>query len=85
MSKVENLHHKWMKDDEDYRQSYQEQAEEFDLARAVIEARLAAGLTQNELAGRVATAQSVIARLESGGPDRLPKRSSVSLRRPALG
>jgi transcriptional regulator with XRE-family HTH domain len=41
-------------------------APEFDLARAVIEARVRAGLTQEQLAQRMDTTQSVIARLESG-------------------
>ena len=41
-------------------------ATEFELARAVIQARANAGLTQEELAKRMKTTQSVIARLESG-------------------
>jgi ribosome-binding protein aMBF1 (putative translation factor) len=36
------------------------------LARAVIDARSQAGLTQQQLAKRMSTTQSVIARLESG-------------------
>src|SRR5580658_8761189 len=39
---------------------------EFALARAVIDARVTAGLTQEQLAQRMDTTQSVIARLESG-------------------
>ncbi len=65
MSKVSDLHQKWMKDSE-YRKSYQELATEFELARAVIQARTQAGLTQEQLAQRMETTQSVIARLESG-------------------
>jgi ribosome-binding protein aMBF1 (putative translation factor) len=40
--------------------------EEFSLAKAMIEARAHAGLTQDQLAERMHTTQAVIARLESG-------------------
>jgi ribosome-binding protein aMBF1 (putative translation factor) len=40
--------------------------EEFDLAQALIEARTAAGLSQSQLARRMKTSQSYIARLEGG-------------------
>jgi len=40
--------------------------EEFDLARALIEARTAAGLSQAQLARRMTTSQSYIARIEGG-------------------
>lgn len=65
MTKVNTLHHKWMKD-EDYRKAHEELAPEFDLARTLIAARVAAGLTQAQLAKRMATTQSVVARMESG-------------------
>ena len=65
MTKVSTLHKKWMKN-KDYRQAYDELASEFALARAVIKARVTAGLTQEQLAQRMETTQSVIARLESG-------------------
>jgi transcriptional regulator with XRE-family HTH domain len=39
---------------------------EYDYRRALIEARLAAGLTQQQLADRLGTHQSAIARMESG-------------------
>lgn len=65
MSKVKDLHNKWMESAE-YKKAYQELEPEFLLAHAVIEARVAAGLTQEQLAQRMATTQSVIARLESG-------------------
>ena len=64
MSKVTTLHRKWMKDPE-YREAHAAMAPEFELARAVIQARVTAGLTQGELAQRMETTQSVIARLES--------------------
>ena len=65
MSKVKDLHRKWMKS-KNYRKAYEELAPEFELARAVIDARVTAGLTQEQLAKRMETSQSVIARLESG-------------------
>jgi ribosome-binding protein aMBF1 (putative translation factor) len=65
MSKIRDLHKKWMKDAE-YRKAHEKLAPEFALARAVIEARSSAALTQAQLARRMKTTQSVIARLESG-------------------
>ncbi|MCA8927025.1 MAG: helix-turn-helix transcriptional regulator [Alphaproteobacteria bacterium] len=65
MSKVSDLHKKWSRDP-DYRAAYDELGPEFELARSLIEARTRAGLTQEQLARRMDTTQSVIARLESG-------------------
>jgi ribosome-binding protein aMBF1 (putative translation factor) len=65
MTKVKELHQKWMKSRE-YRKAHEALAPEFELARAVIDARVTAGLTQEQLAKRMETTQSVIARLESG-------------------
>ena len=65
MTKVSDLHRKWMKNS-DYRKAIEDLAPEFALARAVIDARVTAGLTQEQLAQRMDTTQSVIARLESG-------------------
>jgi ribosome-binding protein aMBF1 (putative translation factor) len=65
MTKVHDLHRKWMKNKE-YRNAHEELAPEFALARAVIHARVTAGPTQEQLAQRMETTQSVIARLESG-------------------
>ena len=65
MSKVRELHREWMKKPE-YREAHTALAPEFALARAVIQARVTAGLTQEQLAQRMYTTQSVIARLESG-------------------
>ncbi len=65
MSKLSNLHRKWSRDPK-YRAAYDELGPEFELARSVIEARTRAGLTQEQLAKRMRTTQSVIARLESG-------------------
>jgi ribosome-binding protein aMBF1 (putative translation factor) len=65
MTKVSVLHRKWMKSPE-YRKAHQALVPEFELTRAVIRARVRAGLTQEQLAQRMNTRQSVIARLESG-------------------
>ena len=65
MTKVSGLHGKWMKN-KTYRKAYDELEPEFALAHAVIAARVAAGLTQEQLAQRMKTTQSVIARLEGG-------------------
>jgi ribosome-binding protein aMBF1 (putative translation factor) len=65
MTKVKDLHQKWMKSVE-YREAYEALGPKFELARAVIDARVTAGLTQEQLAKRMETTQSVIARLESG-------------------
>jgi len=65
MSKVKDLHQQWMKDPE-YRKAHDDLTPEVDIAHAVIAARVAAGLTQEQLAQRMDTTQSVIARLEGG-------------------
>ena len=65
MAKVSDLHRKWMKRPE-YKKAYEALEPEYALARAVIAARASAGLTQEQLAERMGTTQSVIARLESG-------------------
>ena len=65
MSKVRNLHEKWIRN-ADHRAAYDELEPEFELARALITARVSAGLTQAQLAKRMKTTQSVVARLEGG-------------------
>ena len=55
------------------RQAYDAQAPKFELARELIAARTHAGLTQGEVAARMGTTQSVVARIESG-------RSTPSMR-----
>jgi phage-related protein/DNA-binding XRE family transcriptional regulator len=55
-----------MLDDEQVKAAYEALAPEYELAAEMIGARQRAGLTQTELAARMGTTQSVIARLESG-------------------
>ncbi|HEV8319514.1 MAG TPA: helix-turn-helix transcriptional regulator [Vicinamibacterales bacterium] len=65
MTKINDLHRSWSKD-ADYKDAYDALGEEFDLARTLIEARTAAGLSQSQLAKRMNTSQSYIARIEGG-------------------
>lgn len=65
MTRIGDLHKRWMKDPT-YRQEYEALEEEFALAAAVAKARKRSGLSQSELARRMKTTQSTIARLESG-------------------
>ncbi len=65
MTKISALHRRWSKDP-DYKGAYDALEEKFDLPRALIEARAAAGLSQAQLARRMKTSQSYIARIEGG-------------------
>lgn len=62
---------------------YDRLADEFEMARELIAARHRAGLTQAEVAQRMGTSQSTIARLESGG--RQPSMQTVQRYAKALG
>ena len=50
----------------DFCKAWEEQEEEFEIAKEVIKLRTQAGLTQKELAKKARTSQPAIARLESG-------------------
>lgn len=65
MTHILAMHKKWMREPE-YRRAYDALEEEYALAKAVIDARNHAGLTQVELARKMGTTQPVVARLESG-------------------
>lgn len=65
MTKISELHRGWSKDP-NYKDAYDAPGEEVDLARALIEARTAAGLSQSQLAKKMKTSQSYIARIEGG-------------------
>ncbi len=61
----QDLSDRWMKK-KSYQQAYDELEFEFALIRAIIDARLKKGITQKELAKKMGTKQSSIARFESG-------------------
>ena len=63
--KLSELKKEWIKDPE-VKQHYHNLKPEFDLAREFIRARVKANMTQIEVAKKMNTTQSVIARLESG-------------------
>lgn len=65
MTKVKDLHKAWSKD-ASYRAEYDALEEEFTVIAAIAKARRRAGLSQAELARRMNTTQSTVARLESG-------------------
>ena len=65
MTKLKDLKARLLKDPE-VRKHYDAMEEEFTLMAAVAKARARAGLSQAELAKRMKTTQSTIARLESG-------------------
>ena len=65
MTKVKDLHRSWSKND-NYKAAYDALGEEFQLMRALIEARTRAGLSQTQLARRMKTSQSYVARIEGG-------------------
>jgi transcriptional regulator with XRE-family HTH domain len=65
MTKVKDLHRGWMKNPK-YKAEYETLEKEFQLVRTLIEARTRAGLSQTQLARRMKTSQSYIARIESG-------------------
>ena len=50
------------------RREYDALAPEFEISAELLRARLRAGLSQAELAKRMSTSQSAVARLESGQP-----------------
>jgi len=82
MTKLAELKKKWMEDAET-REAYESHAYEFEIARSLIEARSDAGLTQAEVAKRMGTTQSAIARIESGS--QLPSMKSVIRYATAIG
>lgn len=65
MTKLVDLEKKWMKDPA-FVKAYDDLEEEFSVIFAVMEARAKAGLSQAQLARKMKTTQSAIARLESG-------------------
>ena len=76
MTKLEELKARFMEDPE-FREEYARIDGEYALVEALVRARKAAKLTQAELASRLGTTQSAIARLEGG----LVSPSITTLRR----
>jgi len=64
---------------------YDELAEEFSFFDEVLKARAESGLTQAEVAARVGTTQSAIARLESAEPKHSPSIATLQKYAKALG
>jgi len=65
MTKFSDIKKRWLRDPE-VRTEYDALEEEFALARELILARSRAGLSQAEVAQRMGTTQSAVARLEGG-------------------
>jgi len=65
MTKVKALHRRWSRK-QSYKAEYDALEVEFQLARTLIAARTRAGLSQTELARRMRTSQSYVARIEGG-------------------
>ena len=84
MTKINDLHRRWSKG-ADYKDAYDALGEEFDLARALIEARTAPGLSQAQLARRMKTSQSYIAPIEGGKVRPSTDALRALRRRPARG
>lgn len=65
MTKLTDLHAEWLKD-KDYQNAFVDSEVEFSIAQTLIAARTQAGLSQKEVAERMGTTQSTIARMEAG-------------------
>ena len=72
MTHLKELQKKWMKNPK-FRAEYEALHLEFEIMNALIRARLRSGLTQAQIAERMGTTQSAVARLEGG-------RSNPSIR-----
>lgn len=58
------LHEEWMQDPE-YAREYEKLEPEFQIAKAIIDARIRKKITQEQLAKKAGTGQAVISRLEN--------------------
>src|SRR5258708_33192424 len=67
------------------KKAYDDLAEEFAFLDEVLKARAESGLTQAEVAVRVGTTQSAIARLESAAPKHSPSMATLQRYAKALG
>jgi transcriptional regulator with XRE-family HTH domain len=59
---------KELMNDKEFRGEYESMEQEFTFAPKMIEARLEARLSQEQVASRMSTTQSVVVRIESGRP-----------------
>jgi DNA-binding XRE family transcriptional regulator len=75
MGKKFNEKKKELMKNPEFRKEYNNLEPEFTIARSLIEARARSGLTQQEVAKRMGTTQSAVARLERGHP--LPSITSL--------
>jgi ribosome-binding protein aMBF1 (putative translation factor) len=66
MTRISELKQRWMKNP-DFRREYDEADTEYTIIEALIRARNDANLSQAELAEKLGTTQSAVARLEGGG------------------
>ena len=66
MTKIADLKKRLM-DKPEFREEYEKSDAEFAIIEALVRARSAAKLSQAELAQRIGTTQSAVARLEGGG------------------
>jgi predicted transcriptional regulator len=66
MTRIATFKKRWMRDPE-FRKQYKKADEEYAVIEALIRARTKAKLSQAELAKRIGTTQSAVARLEGGG------------------
>ena len=66
MTKIAELKKRWMSDPK-FRKEYAKADAEFAVVEALIRARTDAKLSQTQLAKRIGTTQSAVARLEGGG------------------
>jgi DNA-binding XRE family transcriptional regulator len=82
MKTLKQLKSDWMTD-ASTRSEYLALADEFNMARELVAARTRAGLTQAEVAERMGTTQSVVARLEGG--KRQPSLRTVQRYAQAIG
>ena len=69
----------------DVKAAYDASAEEFEFLDEVLKARAEAGLTQAEVAERIGTTQSAVARLESAEPKHSPSIATLQKYAKALG
>ena len=81
-----DTHKKILLKDPKFRKVYEESRLEYEIARAVIRARIEKGLTQKQLADKLNTKQSVISRVESANTTpslsllkRLPQALNITL------